>query len=85
VAWALAGMADALVRGGRPALAAALLGAAAGARRPAGQALSASDRAELDRITAAVEGAAPGCAALLARGAELTPEQARSLVDGDPG
>ncbi|MGW7481249.1 BTAD domain-containing putative transcriptional regulator [Nonomuraea muscovyensis] len=85
VAWALAGMADALVRGGRPALAAELLGAAAGARRRAGQALSASDRAELERITAAVEGAAPGCAALLARGAELTPEQARSLVDGDPG
>jgi predicted ATPase/DNA-binding SARP family transcriptional activator len=85
MAWALVGMADALARDGRPDPAARLLGAADSARRAAGQSMSASDRDELARVTAAVEAAvgASGYAELFAQGGGLTPEQARSLVDGD--
>ncbi|MEU6714586.1 BTAD domain-containing putative transcriptional regulator [Nonomuraea sp. NPDC046802] len=80
MAWALAGMAVATLLEGRPDTAARLLGAAEAARRRAGQPLSASERDELARITAEVEAAEPGFAALAAGGGELTPEQARSLV-----
>ena len=83
-AWALAGMASALVMDGRPDVAAQLLGAAESARQKAGQPLSTSDRDELDRITTSVQAAAPDFATLFARGRELTPEQARSLLEGDP-
>lgn len=77
---ALVGMAAALT-GARPDIAARLLGAAATARgdRP----LSAMERTELARVRAAVEAAEPDFAALFTRGAALTPEQARSLVDED--
>nr|PZN40809.1 MAG: AfsR family transcriptional regulator [Actinomycetota bacterium] len=54
MAWALVGMAAALVPDGRPRLAALLLGAAEAARRAAGQRLAARDRDDLARITAAV-------------------------------
>jgi predicted ATPase/DNA-binding SARP family transcriptional activator len=83
LAWALAGMAAALVVDGRPGLAAELLGAADAARRQADRELSASERAELARVTAAVRAAEPDFAARFARGGELTPEQARSLLDED--
>jgi predicted ATPase/DNA-binding SARP family transcriptional activator len=83
MAWALTGMAAALVRDGRPGPAAQLLGAAEAARQNAGQPLSASDRDELAWTTSAVQAAEPDFAALFARGGELTPEQARSLLDGD--
>ena len=76
-------MAAALVLDGRAGLAAQLLGAAEVARRQTGQPLSAWERDELARITAAVQAAEPDFDTLFARGAELTPEQARSLVDGD--
>jgi tetratricopeptide (TPR) repeat protein len=82
-ATALVGMAAALVLDGRAGLAAQLLGAAEAARRQTEQPLSAPDRDELARITGAVKAAEPDFATLFARGAELTPEQARSLVDGD--
>ena len=84
MAWALAGMAAALMLDGRPGAAAQLLGAAETARQKAGQPLSTSDRDELDRITTSVQAAAPDFATLFARGRELTPEQARSLLEGDP-
>jgi ATP/maltotriose-dependent transcriptional regulator MalT len=83
MAWALVGMAAALVLDGRSGLAARLLGAAETTRQRTGRPLSASDRTELDRITADVRAAEPDFATLFARGTELTPEQARSLVDGD--
>ncbi|MEO3821511.1 BTAD domain-containing putative transcriptional regulator [Plantactinospora sp. B24E8] len=93
LAWALTGMADALVRRAgadavvepaEPAgLAARLLGAADAAWRRHGQPRSVADRAELDRIRAAVEAADPEFAVWYARGAGLTPTQARSLLDGD--
>jgi predicted ATPase/DNA-binding SARP family transcriptional activator len=82
MAWALAGTAAALVLDGRAGLAAQLLGAAAAGQK-SGPPLSASDRDELARITAAVQAAEPDFAALFARGGELTPEQARSLLDRD--
>jgi hypothetical protein len=78
MAAALTGMAAALVPAGRPGPAAVLLGAA----HATGRALSASDRAELDRITDAVRAAEPAFDALFARGGGLTPEQALSLLDG---
>jgi hypothetical protein len=80
---ALVGMAAALVLDERAGLAARLLGAAEAARRQTEQPLSAWERDELARITAAVQAAEPDFATLFARGAELTPEQARSLVDWD--
>ncbi|WP_432973015.1 BTAD domain-containing putative transcriptional regulator [Dactylosporangium sp. CA-233914] len=83
MAWALVGMADALVLDGRPGLAAQLLGAADATRRRHEQPGPAPDRDEIDRITAAVRAAEPDFAALFARGGELTPEAARSLLDGD--
>jgi hypothetical protein len=83
MAWALAGMAAALVLAGRPGPASQLLGAADAAWRRTGMTLSTSDRDEMARTTTAVRAAEPGFAALFARGAELTPEQARSLPDGD--
>ncbi|MGI5214688.1 BTAD domain-containing putative transcriptional regulator [Plantactinospora sp. CA-290183] len=82
-AWALAGMAAALVLDGRSVLAAQLLGAADAATRRTGPVLSASDRDELARTTRAVQAAEPAFAAHFARGSGLTPEQARSLLDGD--
>ncbi|WP_395107092.1 BTAD domain-containing putative transcriptional regulator [Actinomadura sp. SCN-SB] len=81
-AWALVGMAAALVLDGRPGLAARLLGAADAARHATGLPISPSERDELARITADVRAAEPGFDALFASGAELAPEQARSLVEG---
>jgi hypothetical protein len=60
-----------------------LLGAAETLRRRAGRTSPAWERDELARITAGVREAAPGFADLFARGGELTPEQARSLLDAD--
>jgi hypothetical protein len=76
-------MAAALLQDGRPGPAAQLLGAADAAQRRTGQPLSPSEREQLDRTTTAVRDGEPDFAALFARGAGLTPEQARSLVDGD--
>lgn len=81
MAWALAGMAEALALDGRPGVAARLLGAVETTRRGTVLPPSPSDRAELDRITAAVRDAEPDFDALFQQGAELTPEQARSLAD----
>lgn len=83
MAWALAGMAAALVLDGRSGLGAQLLGAADTAWQKVGQPLSPSERTELALITATVRRAEPGFEALFARGAELTPEQARSLLGSD--
>ncbi|MFC6017958.1 BTAD domain-containing putative transcriptional regulator [Plantactinospora solaniradicis] len=83
MAGALEGMAAALVLDGRPGLAAQLIGAADAARQRTGQPLSASDRAELAPTMAAIRAAEPGFDALFTRGVGLTPEQARSLLDGD--
>ncbi len=83
MAWALAGMAAALVADGRPGSAAQLLGAADAAWQQAGLPLSTSERDELARITGTVKAAEPDFAALFARGADLTPEQARSMLDTD--
>jgi predicted ATPase/DNA-binding SARP family transcriptional activator len=82
-AWALAGMAGALVLDGRSRLAAQLLGAVHAAVERSERALSASDRDELARTVAAVRAAEPAFAALFARGGELTPDQARCLLDED--
>jgi predicted ATPase/DNA-binding SARP family transcriptional activator len=73
MAWALVGMAAALVPDGR---AAELLGAADSARRRGGRPLSSSDRDELNRITTAVRAATPDFATRFTRGGKLTPEQA---------
>ncbi|WP_188195509.1 BTAD domain-containing putative transcriptional regulator [Nonomuraea sp. SYSU D8015] len=83
MAWALAGMAAALVLDGRPGLAAELLGAADAVQREAALPSSPSERAELARITTVVQAAEPEFAARFARGGELTPEQARALLDED--
>jgi tetratricopeptide (TPR) repeat protein len=83
MASALEGMAGALVLDGRPGLAAQLLGAADAARQRTGQPPSASERDDLDPTTAAARAAEPGFDALFAHGVGLTPEQARSLLDGD--
>lgn len=80
MASALEGMAAALVVSGRADVAARLLGAAAAARSRSGQALSTSERAELDRVTHAVQLAAPDFDALFASGAEITPSAARSYL-----
>jgi hypothetical protein len=83
----LVGMAAALAADGRPEPAAGLLGAAESIRRGLDQPLSASESADLARITATVRAAAPGFDALFdglfARGRGLTPEQALSLLDAD--
>jgi hypothetical protein len=81
MAWALTGMSAALLLDGRPGPAAQLLGAAAAARQRTEQPQSASDRAELERITTAVRAAEPRFDALFALGTGLTPEQARNLPD----
>ena len=83
MAWALAGMAAAVLEDGRPALAARLLGAAETAREQAEQPSSTSDRTELAAITAAVRDAEPDFAALFAAGRTLAATDARSLVEGD--
>ncbi|TYB48262.1 BTAD domain-containing putative transcriptional regulator [Actinomadura chibensis] len=83
MAWALTGMAEAVALDGRPGAAARLLGAAETARRGTILPPSPSDQAELDRITAAVRRAEPDFDALFKQGAELTPEQARTLADED--
>jgi tetratricopeptide (TPR) repeat protein len=77
MASALEGMAAALVPS-RPAVAARLLGAASAARGRSGHVLSVSERAELDRVTQAVQLAAPDFDTLFTRGAEDTPSVARS-------
>jgi predicted ATPase len=82
-AGALAAMAAALTADGRPEPAARLLGAAESVRSEHDRPLSASDRTDLARITASVRAAAPAFDALFARGRELTPEQALSLLDRD--
>jgi hypothetical protein len=43
--------------------------------------MSASDLADLDRVTAAVRAAEPDFAVLFGQGARLTAEQARALAD----
>jgi predicted ATPase/DNA-binding SARP family transcriptional activator len=75
---ALAGMAAALAAEGHGDVAAQLLGAAETART--GRPMSATEKTELARTRALVEAAARDFAAALARGTELTPDQARSLV-----
>jgi tetratricopeptide (TPR) repeat protein len=82
MAWALTGIADALLVAGRPDLAAGLLGTADAAWRRAGQPLSDSDAAEVARTTAAVRAAEPRFDALFTEGAGRTPEQARYLLYG---
>jgi predicted ATPase len=77
----LAAAAAALAAAGRPEPAARLLGAAQSVRRGLDQPLSASDQAELARITATVRAAGPGFDDLFDRGRALTPEQALSMVD----
>ncbi|MFG1947160.1 BTAD domain-containing putative transcriptional regulator [Nonomuraea sp. NPDC048826] len=79
--WALAGMADAAAAGGRAGVAARLLGAATAAWRESGQRMSGSDRDELARIRGEVEAAEPDFAALFAAGGELSPDEARRLLD----
>jgi len=83
MAWALTGMAAAVLADGRPGIAAQLLGAADAAREQADQPVSTSDRAELSAITSTVRDAEPDFAALFAAGRALTATDARSLVDGD--
>ncbi len=83
MAWALTGMAAALVLDGRPRLAAQLLGAAEAARRRLQRPLSPPERTELDRITTAVQAAEPEFDTWLAQGGELTLDQARSLLEQD--
>ncbi|WP_308164287.1 BTAD domain-containing putative transcriptional regulator [Nonomuraea sediminis] len=80
MAWALAGTAAALARDGRAGEAARLLGAAGRAWREAGQPLSASERAELARITEAIRAAEPRFDELYAGGGELVPEQAMAYL-----
>lgn len=76
---ALTGMAAALALDGRADVSARLLGAAESAR--ANGPRSAMDRTEVARVRAAVEAGEPDFAALFAEGAEMTPAQARSLLD----
>ncbi|NEE00061.1 BTAD domain-containing putative transcriptional regulator [Phytoactinopolyspora halotolerans] len=83
MSWALAAAADPLCQDGRADRAARALGTADAALGDAELPLSASDRDELARITAAVRAAEPDFAAQFARGRELTPEQARPLLDAD--
>ncbi|MEU5882040.1 BTAD domain-containing putative transcriptional regulator [Spirillospora sp. NPDC047279] len=80
MAWVLTGMAAALLLDGRASLAARLLGAAETAQE---RNLSASDRHEVERITVAVRAAGPDFHDHFAYGGKLTPEEARSLLDGD--
>lgn len=82
LAWGLEGMAAALAADARGELAARLLGAAA-AVRERGLGTPDANRDELERVADAVRAAEPDFEALFERGRELTPEQARSLVDGD--
>jgi predicted ATPase/DNA-binding SARP family transcriptional activator len=81
MAWALAGMAEALVVAGRTDVAARLLGAAASAWRDSPQPLSGSERAELARIRRTVEAAEPDFATLYEAGGALSPDQARHPTD----
>ncbi|MEV5411234.1 hypothetical protein AB0K60_20630 [Thermopolyspora sp. NPDC052614] len=83
MAWALTAIAAALVPNGRPDLAARLLGAAEAARRTSGHEMSDWDRAQLTQITASARSATSDFADLFAQGGELTPEQARLLLDAE--
>jgi predicted ATPase/DNA-binding SARP family transcriptional activator len=80
MAWALHGMAAALLVDGRTGLAAGLLGTADAMWRRAGQPMSASDAAEVARTTEAVRAVEPDFAGLFGEGAGRSPEQARDLV-----
>ena len=80
MAWAVAGMAAALVLDGRAAAAAQLLGAADAARATTGQSVSDMDQAELARTADAVRAAEPDFDALFARGATLTLEEAAEMA-----
>jgi predicted ATPase/DNA-binding SARP family transcriptional activator len=84
MAWALAGMAGAVLVAERPDLAAELLGTADAVWRRSGQPLSDSDAAEVARTTTAARAAGPATfPTLFMEGAERTPEQARELLDRD--
>jgi hypothetical protein len=86
-AWALAGMAGAVSRDQRPALAARLLGAAAATQRETGLPFTPTDRADYDQVAAAVRVAlADAYEAEFANGEQLPAAVARSLVeDREPG
>lgn len=87
-AWALSGMAGAVSRDGRPALAARLLGAAAATQRETGLPFARSDRADYDRVGAAVRAAlgTDDFEAAFAAGEQLPAAVAPSLVeDRTPG
>jgi predicted ATPase len=79
-AWALAGMAAAVLVTERSDLAAELLGTADAVWRGTGQPMSDSDRAELARTTAAVRAASSDFDALFAAGAARSPSEAVALV-----
>ncbi|WP_204008288.1 BTAD domain-containing putative transcriptional regulator [Virgisporangium aurantiacum] len=79
-AWALAGMAAAVLVTERSDLAAELLGTADAVWRGTGQPMSDSDRAELARTTEAVRAGSPTFDALFAAGAARTPSEAVALV-----
>ncbi|GIH42999.1 SARP family transcriptional regulator [Microbispora corallina] len=83
VAQALSGLAAAVALDGRPRHAALLLGAAAGVRASAGIAISPAERGDTERATAAARAALgdDAFAEALARGRELEPGEARSLLD----
>ncbi|WP_248647359.1 ATP-binding protein [Glycomyces tenuis] len=79
----LTGMAEALALGGRSEAAARLLGAAEAMRSASEVPLSDMDRAEVERITAAVRAAEPRFDELFASGTGLGADEARSLAEGD--
>lgn len=79
-AWALVGMAAAVLVTERFDLAAELLGTADAVWRGTGQPMSDSDRAELARTTEAVRAGSPTFDALFAAGAARTPAETVALV-----
>jgi tetratricopeptide (TPR) repeat protein len=83
LAWALEGVAATLASARRHTQAAHLLGAAAAIRGDAGLSPAPTERDSINRVTAAARAALgdDAFAAALARGGELTPAQARALVD----
>lgn len=83
MAWALAGMADAVLVAKRPDIAAELLGTADAVWRRTGQPPFDSDAAEVARVTRRARAAEPTFPTLFMEGAERTPEEARALLDRD--
>lgn len=83
IVWALEGLAAAVSLDGHPALAAELLGVAASARDAAGLPLAPTERDEVGRVIATARAALDDerFDAAFRRGARITPEDARSLVE----